>query len=68
MQLTANDMRYIITEAAQRLLEGVEWSRGYGRGGGLPGKSRTMNMHINQSFCAHLNSLLQTNFSYYISN
>ena len=47
MQLTANDMRYIITEAAQRLLEGVEWSRGYGRGGGLPGKSRTMNMHIN---------------------
>lgn len=48
MQLTANDMRYVITEAAQRLLEGVEWSRGYGRGGGLPGKSRTMNMRINQ--------------------
>lgn len=48
MQLTANDMRYIINETAKRLVEGVEWSRGYGRGGGIAGKPRTMNMLINQ--------------------
>lgn len=50
MQLTANDIRYILTEAQRRILamEGVEWNKSYGRGGGKPGRQSAVNIHINQ--------------------
>lgn len=48
MKLTYNDIRYVVSEATRRVIEGAEWSQGVAWGGSTRGRKNTANLTINQ--------------------